>query len=248
MEKKVMIPEISFIYICYRDDINSLSSTNFFLQKQKKVWSDLIPQENIEIIFIDDCSSPPIEIDEVKPETELNFHMYRINDDIKWNIGGARNLGVEMSHKKWVYVLDLDLVLNNQIVRQLLETVTQINSKPCYFKTNRQRKDKPVPPGCFCIKKEDFQQYGKYDEDYAGDYSCGEKLLYRRLNQKLQYMEFPNIVLEYIDDPISKTPAYKNARQITNRKKKLDQMKFQQIDTGVYQLGKTLRFNWKKII
>lgn len=72
-------------FYCDQNDINSVLN---LLKTYEKYDPDLL--DVIEFIIIDDGSPLHYEI----PEFNLNLRWIKINENIKWNQAGARNLGV----------------------------------------------------------------------------------------------------------------------------------------------------------
>ena len=97
------------------------------LRKQLETWLSY-PQEVYEafdFIVVDDCSPEPAAdvIREFQKTQRLppRGHLYRIDKDVPWNRGMARNLGTKMAETPWILHVDTDHVLTPQ----RLEVVAQ---------------------------------------------------------------------------------------------------------------------------
>ena len=87
----------------------SLSYYNDFehLRQHLEQWKAY--KDKIEFQIIDDGSKEKL-VDKIDIDLflELNISIYRINQDIKWNIPGVRNLGAVACTTKWILFCDMD--------------------------------------------------------------------------------------------------------------------------------------------
>ena len=82
------------------------------LKRQVEEWNKY--PEDVRIILIDDGSPEPAEaiVRELATRSTLDrLDLYRIDVDIPWNRGGARNLGTKMARTAWVVHIDIDHLL-----------------------------------------------------------------------------------------------------------------------------------------
>lgn len=75
----------------------------------------------VKVIVVDDGSqvSPAEPVFKNHPETKAS--LYRINEDVAWNDGGARNLGAYVADTDWLLHTDIDHVLPVESARNLLD-------------------------------------------------------------------------------------------------------------------------------
>ena len=72
--------------------------------------------------------------------SQLDFSLYRIDKDVPWNRGMARNLGTKMATTPWVLHVDTDHVLTPHNASQLLTTVRSfVGMIPKWFRFSRRR-------------------------------------------------------------------------------------------------------------
>ena len=64
----------------------------------------------LQFILIDDGSTPPLSTLDLDL-SNLDIQIFRINRDIQWNIGGARNLAAHVASTKWILLQDMDVFL-----------------------------------------------------------------------------------------------------------------------------------------
>jgi len=75
---------------------------------------------DIEIIFIDDGSDPPLR-DYFKGHRLKNFYIYPTGDKRPWTQPCAKNLGVKISEGEYIFITDIDHILPKEIIMQAYE-------------------------------------------------------------------------------------------------------------------------------
>jgi glycosyltransferase involved in cell wall biosynthesis len=82
------------------------------LERQVQEWNLYPP--GLEVVCIDDGSPEPAApiLDEgLAAGMRNHVRLYRIDVDIPWNRGGARNLGANKAATDWIVQVDIDHVL-----------------------------------------------------------------------------------------------------------------------------------------
>lgn len=138
----------------------------------------------IQFILVDDCS--PVKI--TLPKSSLNLVLVRITDNIKWNQGGARNLGVQLAKTSKLVLTDLDHIFPEILFKKMLAS-----RQPKYLnKFIRQRDGKSVnahPNSFFCTKSLFYKSLG-YDEEFSGHYGHDDLFfieMQKALGTKIRY-------------------------------------------------------------
>jgi len=73
--------------------------------------------DNIEIIFVDDGSNPPLDF----PDCGLrNFTIYYTRDKRPWTQGLARNLGASKAKGEYLYMTDIDHIISKPSIESVL--------------------------------------------------------------------------------------------------------------------------------
>jgi hypothetical protein len=181
------------------------------LRKQLETWASY-PQdvyEAFDFIIVDDCSPEPAK--EIVDDyiTELVFdkkvrrpargHLYRIDKDVPWNRGMARNLGTKMATTPWVLHVDTDHVLPAVSAKQLVEYLTPpegFHGRCAWYRFARLRigqadetrkKDKiPANVGLgeihphidsYVCRTDSYWKAGGYNEDFSGVLGGGTPFL-----------------------------------------------------------------------
>jgi len=83
------------------------------VKRQIKHFKSLDLPDNIEIIFIDDGSDPPISF----PNHRLkNFNIYPTGDKRPWSQACARNLGAKIAEGEFLLMTDIDHILTREAI------------------------------------------------------------------------------------------------------------------------------------
>lgn len=117
------------------------------LRKQLQTWASYSADVlcAFEFIIVDDCSRESVEA-LVREETDAHGNcmpdpqLYRIDKDVPWNRGMARNLGTKMATTPYILHVDTDHVLTAQNAANLLTTVQAFRGAvPKWFRFARRR-------------------------------------------------------------------------------------------------------------
>ena len=127
-------------------------------------------------ILVDDGS--PLKV-EIPSDIDLNLLLLRINEDIPWNLAGARNLGTIYARSDKVAITDLDHQFPETTLREMLR---RANPGRHIYRMRRMHPDgTPEPPhaSTFFLSRARFCRLFGYDEDFAGHYGFEEVMFWR---------------------------------------------------------------------
>jgi hypothetical protein len=182
--------KLSIIYPCYCQQQTLLRH----IQRWEALPGEL--KEQLDFVVVDDHSREPISV----PDVELNLRLFRVNTGIIWNYG-AKNLGIQKAHAPWIFLSELDHLLNEQVVRgmlQLLKLNDRFVAGSAYFMFNRAGKERPHP-ATYLLHSRDFWAVNGLDEDFCGAYGHDDTYLVACLEQQgLRKMVPEGIELECI--------------------------------------------------
>ena len=78
--------------------------------------------DDVEILYIDDGSDPPIEYDIPNPLIALrNFRILKTNDKRDWTWALARNFGAKKAKGEYLLMCDLDYIIPKKAIECALE-------------------------------------------------------------------------------------------------------------------------------
>lgn len=175
------------------------------LRKQLETWASYPPEvcATFDFVIVDDCSPEPALAEAMNAVGPIEskggrLHLYRIDKDIPWNRGMARNLGTKMATTPWVLHVDTDHVLpaaSAHFVLWTLQNSTFADGKrwarfPRFRvgAADETRKKDKLPPGAkfgeihphidsYLCTTEAYWKAGGYNEDFSGVLGGGTPFL-----------------------------------------------------------------------
>lgn len=132
--------------------------------------------DKLQILIVDDGS--PVKFDPEllkKIRVPLNLTFLRIKEDIPWNQGGARNLGVVYAPSEKILLTDLDHYFTESALEVLLR---QKVPRKVIYKMARYRQGKLIRchPNTFLLCRSRFLELFGYDEEFSGNYGCDDEM------------------------------------------------------------------------
>jgi len=185
--------KISYVVPIYNEQEDLTAFHNLI-----KTYSSYSPSilKHIHFIFVDDHSPIPASIPK---DCKLNYTLARITTDIKWNQGGARNLGVHLSRSIKLILTDLDVTFTEEGFKHLINYHTPDN----IYTFNRISDGVQIHPHFntfFCSKSTYFKSCG-VDEEFCGHYGHEDLFfldMQRRLGTKvIRFKRFPVLHTEH---------------------------------------------------
>lgn len=164
------------------------------LREQIATWEGY--PEEVSIILVDDGSpedARAIVIAHASQTLRDRLRLFRVDVDVPWNRGGARNLGTQQAKTDWVVHLDIDHVLTAQSARNLVEF--KPNPKHWYRferyrlgKADETRKKDKIPEHAefgkihphidsYLCTRDMYWRAGGYNEDFSGCLGGGSPFL-----------------------------------------------------------------------
>lgn len=147
-------------------------------------------RKELEIVLIDDHSPENGKIDISLIKTvSLPITVAHIDDNIIWNVTGARNLGAALAVGQHLIMPDFDYVVTPELIQTLDNTDMSDSSIMRFPLTQYNRNLRYGPYGkvtnshcnSFVIHKVLFDKVGGYDEDFAGSWGSEDSYFIKHL-------------------------------------------------------------------
>jgi glycosyltransferase involved in cell wall biosynthesis len=156
---------------------NNITSLKRVLDCFREISSEL--PGFFEFVIVDDHSPsvPDLGLFDGIP----NFRLYRVLDDVAWNMPGARNVCALEARSKHILFMDIDHLIEKSELGKLVRD-SEMLGKGTRLTPSRTLASGPnagdqVKPNinCFLIHRSDFFRAGGYEEDFSGSYGQEDK-------------------------------------------------------------------------
>jgi hypothetical protein len=163
-------------------------------------------------VVIDDGS----QVDPARPHLQghrhLDLRLFRIREDIAWNIPGARNLAATVATTPWILIGDMDTVVTAETFEGILPlclagpgTLHMFNRK-CTHMEDKLHLAGRISPGSMLYHRADFWRQGGYHEDMRGVYGLNDGLYRDEFRmRKGQIARHADVHYEYYWDGTTRT-------------------------------------------
>lgn len=187
----------------------SLDAFYNLLDKYQTYSNDIL--RAIHFIFVDDCSPVPIKIPE---KYTFNYTLAKVDTDIEWNQGGARNLGVHLAKTSKLVLTDLDHTFTEEGLNQLIK-----RPQPSHLYIFKRINEKGEETNAhyntfFCTKSLFFKTLG-VDECFGGNYGFEDIFfidMQRRLGTKI--LKLRNYPVHHVEHKNSDKPQHNLVRNM----------------------------------
>lgn len=227
------------------------------LRKQVEHWR-MFPQsaaERFSVVIVDDGSQKfPAEDVLTFDRPFFPLKLFRIEENIPWNHGGARNLSMRIADDGWIISTDIDLVLDAENAERLLELELVPNT---VYRPNRLDLAEDGTwfpfkrhPESFVMTKEMFWKIGGYDEDFTGFWNGSFTPFRKKLKRTARRVDLEDVYLKnyckVVEDAMvlewgrrgSEYDIHTNSEMYLKRR----------AATRNYNPINPLRFTWKQVI
>lgn len=213
----------------------SFYEDGYFLKNQ--LCEFLRYPNNIDIQIIDDCSlKDPIE--NYLKMIPSKYSIYKIHDDIKWNIPGVRNLACMVASNPWIIHLDMDQIMPTETIKKL--NSLKLNKNNFYVFNRKLKNYNKYSTGTILMHRNTFWKCGGYDEDFSGIYGHNDPFLKEKL--KLIGVKEKKLndywLKDFSEDASCSLPKINSEKNLLLMKLKLKNKQL---------FSKNIRFNWSRI-
>ena len=215
------------------------------LQRHLQEWTQYPPEikSRLSAIVVDDCSRQPIK---ELPGVGFEIQVYRVLEDIPWNVDGARNLAMSR-FEGWALLTDMDHLLTVDNARRIFRMKIE---KGTAYRPKRLNGGQPYKRhiNSYLIHTEDFWKAGGHDEDFAGYYGSGDTNL-RNISAVCRVVETDDFALELynsgrIPDAKTKDLGRFDSKYCAKRVPRL----LAKRKGPAYKAENPLRFKWVKVL
>ena len=198
-------------------------------------------RRRLRFVLVDDASREPLELPN---PPALNLALYRIEEDVGWNNGGARNLGAYVAEDGWLFLSDIDHQVPAETCRRMLEFTAEADPG-CYYTFRRFCRGRrlPWPPNLFLVHRETFSKLGGYDENLSGHYGGEDVLIRALLDRSCRHVEKPWEI------EVEESTSYARPSDEPDRGKlqRNDRLVREKLAAPDYRPQRPLRFGWHKV-
>ena len=156
---------LTYIVTCYFNNVVT-SRLMDLLRNYEKYSPDLL--DRIQFVVVDDGSPVGFEI----PDFNLNVTWLRITEDIPWNLGGARNLGVVYAKSDKIILTDLAYDFPEHTLDKAMRMGNPGRRIYRFWRKSSSTGDYlPLPhANTFLMSRGRYLRLYGYDEEYCGHY------------------------------------------------------------------------------
>lgn len=137
---------------------------------------------------------------------KIDLQVYEVDQDLVWNIGGARNLGFWVAPTEWVFLSDSDILVPPSTMDYVLELYDRSTPQTIFKNFYRRRADgityKPHP-AVMLITKKSYWKAGGCDEDFIGNYGFTDVHFFHRAQKMANSLTIEKVDQEMIDRPVA---------------------------------------------
>ncbi|MFT4037598.1 MAG: glycosyltransferase [Thermomicrobiales bacterium] len=198
-----------------------------------------------ELIVVDDCSGSPLPFATVPRNTAV----LRVLDDIPWNQGGARNLGVSVARGDWLILTDVEHFFDAPSVEGALETLETLDPAALYRTARRVQEERDgreteigPPLNVFLASRQAYLNVGGVDEDFSGHYGYDDREFLDRWRRSGRgELQHPAVICR-----VDNGGATRGLDRDVTRNRALLETKLR--DTGRPAPHPQLRFRWEWVV
>ena len=216
------------------------------LRRYERYSADLM--DRVQFVIVDDGSPLYFEI----PDLDLNLTWLRIDEDIRWNNPGSRNLGVVWAKSDKVLLTDLDHEFPEETLRAMAD------APPCgkniYKIYRRDTESGALRKGhsnTFFLSRARFLRFGGYDEEFCGHYGSDDtRFVKYQKAQGTRFLYFPKDYVCFHRPDIDKSRAYHNLHRDLSFNTPVDSRKRLEMEVHGHEAGHSrmfLNFTWTKV-
>ena len=230
-------------FYCNQQTIDSVTSLLSEYEQYDPALLDVV-----EFIIVDDGSPIAYSL----PECDLNLTWIKINQDIPWNQGGARNLGVVYAKSDRMVMADLDHQFPATTLRYMAyRQHPGRNFYKIYRTCHETGKIMRAPCNLFYFSRARFLRLSGYDEDFAGRYGFEDLWLSRFQKYRGSKQRYLPKKYRCFEREIDRNNAYHTLVRDMNSNRELYEKKKCEFKCYGQEFGHSrsfLNFTWQTVL
>lgn len=134
-----------------------------------------IAKNFFELVLVDDHSHDPPDLRIF--ENVAGLRVFRVTDDIAWNMPGARNIGALEARNRQIFFSDVDHILEVDQLHAFVKDSERLQLGTRLVSSRKPQGGRRLHPhvNCFLMYKQDFFKVGGYEELFSGHYGQEDK-------------------------------------------------------------------------
>lgn len=176
--------------------------------------------------------------------------IYRIKQNLVWNVAGARNLGMHVAPAGWCLLTDIDHLLSAEDADLLIAQLPSMDPR-CYYTLGRRWADgRPLHPhtNSYAMTSEIYWRCGGCDEDWTGHWGAGEQVFRKMLKKVANGIHLEAIELEhYGRDDIPDASTVSWGRRGSEYDWRNNPALVAKAGARPYKPENPLRFDWERL-
>lgn len=180
--------------------------------------------------------------------------LYRIKQDLVWNVAGARNLGMQAAPQGLCLLTDIDHLLKAECAKELTQILRPFARDTNFYCTlgRRWADGRPLNPhpNSYILDRELYWRVGGCDEDWTGWWGAGEQAFRKTLNSYARQVEIKldSVFLTHYgrdDIPDASTRAW--GRRGSEYDWRNNPELVAKVKAAPYRPINPLRFDWERV-
>ncbi|HEY9488048.1 MAG TPA: hypothetical protein VIQ51_06950 [Chryseosolibacter sp.] len=203
--------------------------------------------QKIQFVLVDDHSKIPITI---RPDLPLNYQLFRIKNDITWNNGGARNLGVVKARTSKILMTDIDHFFPEKLLWKIVRHRSMNNTFYKFKRLDVNGKKMRSQPNILYLTKGLFFDALGYDEEFCGNYGSEDSFFLDIMKHRRNRLRYLSRWIKIEERKVDRQNAYHSFSRDINvnqdlriEKRKIIKMK----GTFAGHSRLFLNFQWEKV-
>lgn len=244
--------------------VYSYYNSPMMLERHLFEWSGYSPavKSQLRAIIVDDGSQVAPAAPHLR-DPGFPVELYRIKQNLKWNVAGARNLGMHVAPDGLCLISDIDHLLGVYDAERLIQTMSPSPcltvslspplpvSQPVFYVPARQWIDgRPLEPhtNTYILERSLYWRVGGCDEDWTGWWGAGEPVFRKHIYSIASRVDLPDVYLYHFGrDDIADASTTEWGRKGTPDHWSNNPALLEKFHAKPYRPENPLRFEWEKI-